>query len=304
VTTVSVPSSQALDLIRPLPPEVNVIVWDGLSEPPSDAARIEFFVGRVDASPPSRETLARLPALRVIQVLAAGVEHWVGVVPEGTTLCSGRGIHGTSTAEVAVGGMIAVLRGFPKFVLDQQRSSWSPISTKGLAGQRLLVVGAGDVGRKVAAAASALDAEPILVARTARVGVHGVTELPRLIPNADIVVVALPLTGATAHLVDASFLSAMPDQALLVNVGRGKVVDTYALLDELRARRLRAFLDVTDLEPLPADHPLWTAPNLFLTPHIGGGALGWETRAYGLVRDQVTRFIAGHPLINQVQVGY
>jgi phosphoglycerate dehydrogenase-like enzyme len=104
--------------------------------------------------------------------------------------------------------------------------------------------------------------------------------------------------------VDAAFLAAMRDSAVLVNIARGAIVETDALLAELQAGRLRAFLDVTDPEPLPADHPLWAAPNLVLTPHIGGGTRGWEARAYRLVREQVLRFVAGEPLENLVENGY
>jgi phosphoglycerate dehydrogenase-like enzyme len=130
------------------------------------------------------------------------------------------------------------------------------------------------------------------------------SEVPELLPEHDVVVVAVPHTPQTHGQVDAQFLAAMPDGALLVNIARGGIVDTDALLAELRAGRLRAFLDVTDPEPLPADHPLWDAPNVMITPHVGGGTRGWQRRAYRLVREQILRWVAGEELTNQVRAGY
>jgi phosphoglycerate dehydrogenase-like enzyme len=114
----------------------------------------------------------------------------------------------------------------------------------------------------------------------------------------------LPHTPRTHHLVDAPFLAAMPDGAMLVNVARGPIVETEALVAELTARRLHAFLDVTDPEPLPQGHPLWSAPNLLLTPHVGGGTRGWQRRAYALARAQLRRYLAGEELLNVVRGGY
>jgi phosphoglycerate dehydrogenase-like enzyme len=232
------------------------------------------------------------------------VEPWLAVVPPGVLLCNGRGVHGASTAELAVAGMLAMVRRLGPYAEQQRVHRWARIDTPGLIGRRVVVVGAGDIGRRVAAVAAALDAEPTLVARTARDGVRGFAELPGLLPVADVVVLAVPHTPDTDRLVDARFLAALPDGALIVNVARGALVDTAALLAELTSGRLHAVLDVTDPEPLPADHPLWDAPNLLLTPHVGGGTTGWQRRAYRLVRDQLLRYVAGEPLLNQVEHGY
>jgi phosphoglycerate dehydrogenase-like enzyme len=168
----------------------------------------------------------------------------------------------------------------------------------------VLLVGAGDIGERIKAAVEAFGADTALVARTAREGVQPITGLAALLPDSHVVVIAVPHTPETHRLVDAAFLAAMPDGALLVNIARGGIVDTDALLAELMSGRLRAFLDVTDPEPLPAEHPLWSAPNLLLTPHVGGGTRGWEDRAYRLVREQVLRLRDGEPLENQVTAGY
>jgi phosphoglycerate dehydrogenase-like enzyme len=304
VTIASVPTPDAVELLGDLPPEIHLVVWDGHSARPDGADGIEFFVGRYGVPPPPPEALAGLPRLRVVQLVSAGVEPWLPLVPPGVQLCNGRGVHGASTAELAVAGMLASLRELPRFERSRQAHRWEPAVTAGLTGRRVLVVGAGDIGRRIAAAAEVFDATTTLVGRTARDGVHGLAELPALLPEHEVVAIAVPHTPDTDRLVDAGFLAAMPDGALLVNIARGAIVDTPALLAELTAGRLHAFLDVTDPEPLPADHPLWDAPNLLLTPHVGGGTRGWERRAYGLVRDQLLRFVSGESLANRVEHGY
>jgi phosphoglycerate dehydrogenase-like enzyme len=304
VRVVSVPTVDAAEYLGPVPDDVQVLVWDGYGDPPAGAKRIEFFVGRYDAPPPQASAFAGLPGLKVIQLLSAGVEPWLPVVPEGVRLHNGRGIHGASTAELAIAGMLAVLRDLPRFERARAAHDWTPALTEGLDGRRVLVLGTGDIGSRVAEVARILDAEVTVVARSARPGVHSVADLPALLPDSEVVVLAVPHTPDTRKLVDAGFLAALPDGALLVNVARGAIVDTDALLAELSAGRLHAFLDVTDPEPLPADHPLWDAPNLILTPHVGGGTRGWQRRAYRLAGDQLRRYLAGEELINAVTDGY
>jgi phosphoglycerate dehydrogenase-like enzyme len=304
MTVASLPTPDALDYVGNLPADIELVVWDGTGDRPSDADRIEFFVGRYDALPPPPAALASLGALRVVQLVSAGVEPWLGIVPRGVQLCNGRGVHGASTAELALAGMLALLRELPRFERSRREHLWDRVISEGLTGRRVLVVGAGDIGTRIAAAARVFDADTTMIARTARDGVRTLAELPDLLPKHDVVAIAVPHTPDTHRLVDAAFLAAMPDGALLVNIARGTIVDTDALLVELQARRLRAFLDVTDPEPLPADHPLWDAPNLLLTPHVGGGTRGWQRRAYALVREQLLRFHAGEPLENRVDAGY
>lgn len=279
-------------------------MWDGTGPPPPGAERIEFFVGRYDTPPPPAAALAGLPSLRVVQLVSAGAERWLPVVPDGVRLYSGRGVHGASTAELAVAGMLALLRQLPRFEEARKAHRWERADVAGLTGQRVLVIGAGDIGSRIAAAVRVFDAEATLVARSPRPGRHAIEEVPVLLPDHQVVALAVPLTPQTHRMVDAAFLAAMPDGALLVNVARGAIVDTGALLAELTARRLQAVLDVTDPEPLPSGHPLWDAPNLLLTPHVGGGTRGWERRAYALVREQLLRFHAGQPLANAVAQGY
>jgi phosphoglycerate dehydrogenase-like enzyme len=248
--------------------------------------------------------LAKLPHLAVVQLLTAGVDRWIEVVPEGVILCNGRGIHGASTAELAVAGLLSIIREMPTFLDRQRARQWQRASSDSLAEKHVLVLGAGDIGDRIAAVARTLDAEVTVIARRARAGVRSMDDLPELLPDADVVVLALPHTNETEGLVDAGFLAALRDRAVLVNIARGPLVDTDALVAELGSGRLRAFLDVTDPEPLPADHPLWGVPGLVLTPHVGGGTTGWGRRGYRLVREQLERYVDGGELINKVEAGY
>ena len=301
--TICLPDDQAKHLVGPTP-DVDVVVWDGTGEPPAGIDQVEFLVGGYGGATMSPEALARMPRLSVIQLLSAGVESWLPVVPPGVVLCNGHGIHGGPTAELAIAGLLAVLRELPRFVEQQRDRVWQATEVHSLDGMRVLVLGAGDIGQRVASVVRLLDAEATLVARHQRPGVEPIAALPELLAQHDVVVVALPLTAETEGLVDAAFLAAMRDGAVLINIARGKIVRTTALVAELQAQRLRAFLDVTEPEPLPVDHPLWTAPGVLITPHVGGGTPGWANRAYRLVREQLSRFVAGEPLRNVVSDGY
>ena len=300
---VCLPDAESVELVGALPDGVDIVTWDGTGSAPDG---VEFWVPTYMFADATRRdaAFAAMPNLRVIQLVSAGAEVWVGHVPPGVVLCDGRGVHGGSTAEWVLTAILSVLREFPRFVRGQDAHRWDPVTADELAGKRVLVVGAGDLGENVATRLQAFDASPTLVGRQARDGVHGVDELPRLLPSADIVVLVVPLTAETRGLADAAFLAAMADGALLVNAARGPVVVTDALVAELSSGRLRAALDVTDPEPPPADHPLWTVPNLLLTPHVGGRVVGFPRRAFRLVREQVLRYAAGEPLINVVHDGY
>jgi phosphoglycerate dehydrogenase-like enzyme len=299
VTVVCLPSEEAVHEVGPLPEAVRTVIWDGSRRTPPG---VEFLVPEYPGG--AKPDLSGMPELKVVQLLSAGVEGWPELVPDGVTLCNGRGVHGGSTAELAVLGLLAVLRRLPHYLRQQEQGVWEPGVGEGLDGKRVLLLGAGDIGEHLRAAVEVFGAEVTTVARRARSGVRTMDELPSLLPSADVVVLALPSTPSTNGLVDAAFLAALPDGAVLVNIARGRLVDTDALVAELQSRRLRAFLDVFDQEPLPEGHPLWTAPNVILTPHVGGGTQGWQRRGYRLVREQVRRFVAGEQLVNVVSEGY
>lgn len=270
---------------------------------PASAAEVELWVPAYDWGV-DLDVPALLPRLRVVQTLTAGVDHIRPHIPEGVRLCNGRGIHDTSTAELALTLILASLRGIPDFVRAAERHEWLYGPRPALADKRVVVVGAGSIGAAIESRLAAFETEVVRVARTARPGVHAVTELPDLLPEADVVVLVIPLTPETRGLVDAGFLARMKPGALLVNVARGGVVDTDALLTALHEGRVLAALDVVEPEPLPADHPLWGAPGLLLSPHVGGASSAMWPRAYRLVREQLERFAAGEPLVNQVTGAY
>jgi phosphoglycerate dehydrogenase-like enzyme len=213
-------------------------------------------------------------------------------------LCNGRGIHNASTAELALTLTLASLRGLPGFVDDQHAHRWSQGFRESLADKTVLIVGYGDIGRDIERRLVPFEVDVLRVARSAKPGVHAWSELADLLPQADVVVLIVPGTSETRGLVDASFLQRMRDGALLVNVARGPVVVTDDLVAALETGRVRAALDVTDPEPLPEDHPLWSAPNVLITPHVGGATPAMWPRAYRLVREQLERFARDEPLVN------
>ncbi|MGH9000213.1 MAG: 2-hydroxyacid dehydrogenase [Acidimicrobiia bacterium] len=239
------------------------------------------------------EVLAQLPRLRLVQTLTAGYEQWLAALPPGVALSNARGAHGGSTAEWVVAVLLALQRDIPRFLRAQDEARWDYHQTGTLAGTRVLVIGAGDVARQLNRRLAAFDAVVTLVGRRARDGVRGADELPRLLAEHDATVLAVPHTADTDGMVDAAFLARMPDGAVLVNAARGPVVRTDALLAELTTGRLRAALDVTDPEPLPAEHPLWQAPGLLLTPHVAGSTAGSRERAFAVVADQLRVFVDG-----------
>ncbi|MEV4659191.1 2-hydroxyacid dehydrogenase [Micromonospora sp. NPDC049301] len=304
-----IPHQAGLDLLGELPPDVTVEVVEHADRLPSAATGVRFWVPPFLAGSDATALLHELPDLAAVQLLSAGADAWAGRMPAGVTLCDARGVHDPSTAEWVVTAILAQLRAFPAFVRAQADRRWAfheVAPTDELTGKRVLIVGAGSIGTAVRDRLAPFEVSFTLVARTARPeqGVHGVDELPRLLPEADVVVVLVPLTDQTRGLIDKEFLAAMPDGALLVNGARGPVARTEALVAELGTGRISAALDVTDPEPLPADSPLWTMPNVLLTPHVAGSVRGLLPRAYRLVGDQVRRFVAGKPLINAVVDGY
>ncbi len=265
---------------------------------PDDISEVQFYVPAYQLQAEQGEVLARMPRLRVVQTLTAGVEHIRDQVPDGVLLCNGRGIHNASTAELALTLTLASLRGLPGFVDDQHAHRWSQGFRESLADKTVLIVGYGDIGRDTERRLLPFEVEVLRVARTARDGVHAWSDLPDLLPRADVVILIVPGTSETRGLVDAAFLGRMKDGALLVNVARGPVVVTDDLVDALGTGRVRAALDVTDPEPLPPDHPLWSAPNVLITPHVGGATPAMWPRAYRLVREQLERFARAEDLVN------
>lgn len=298
-TTVLVADPNTADSLANLH-DVNLLTLGEGNTLPPGAEDAEVYVPGFLADGSAVGVIDKLPKLKLIQLQTAGAEIWLKHVPEGVTLCTARGAHGGSTAEWAIGAIIASLRLFPKFRDDQNRAEWRREYTDELYGKKVLVLGSGDLGSEMQRKLAPFDVTTTMVARSARPGVHGIDEVLNLLPDNNIVILMVPLTEATTHLVDQEFLAAMPDGALLVNAARGPVVDTDALLAELANGRLRAALDVTDPEPLPDGHALFTAPGLLLTPHVAGSVPGASARATAIVRSQLELFAAGKPLNNVV----
>jgi len=286
----------------PVPADLQIVTWAGGGSPPA-LGRVEFYVVPYTFEPLVAEVIRRMTRLQVVQTLTAGVEHLTPYLPAGLTLCNARGVHDASTAELAVALTLSSLRGIPEFVRAQQHAEWAHGERPSLADKTVLVVGYGSIGAAVERRLRPFECDVLRVARRARDGVAGFENLLPLVELADVVVLTVPLTEQTRGLVDAEFLARMRDGAILVNVSRGPVVDTDALVAELSAGRLTAALDVTDPEPPPSGHPLWSVPGLLITPHVGGNTSAFRPRAIRLVIDQLTRFAAGEPLANVVVDG-
>lgn len=305
--TVTIPDDDLMVRLADLRDRLEMVPWDLLDPLPDDVLdRVDVVViGHYWIGAQRWERLATVPNMRCVLLPSAGFEHALPYVPPHVTLCSGRGVHSTGTAELALALMLAAQRGLPDAVVAQHEGRWHNPFGPALADRRVLVVGAGSVASAVVARLRPFEVTITQVARTARQGpdgpVHGIDQLGALLPDADVVVLAVPLDATTEHLLDAPALAAPPDGALVVNVARGRVVDTDALLAELRAGRLRAALDVTDPEPLPPGHPLWSAPNTLITAHQGGNTGATGPRVAALVRRQLVHLLAGEPVENVVE---
>ncbi|MFI1729938.1 2-hydroxyacid dehydrogenase [Streptomyces acidicola] len=297
------------DGIEGLPDGPNYLYWDGDQEFPGDPGECVFYVVPYMKAPAiSQRPLPDMTSVQVVQTLSAGIDHvepGLKHLRPGVRLCNARGVHETSTAELTLTLILASLRGVPDFVRGQERQEWRSGFRPALADKTVLIVGYGSIGAAIEDRLAPFElARVARVARsertTARGPVHPLTELPSLLPEADVVVLSTPLTESTRGLVNAEFLARMKDGALLVNVARGPVVDTEALLAELESGRITAALDVTDPEPLPKGHPLWHAPGVLISPHVGGPTSAFRPRATRLLADQLNRFVNRRPLRNVV----
>jgi phosphoglycerate dehydrogenase-like enzyme len=273
---------------------------------PQSVTEVEFYVPPFLGSSAIAEVMRTMPRLRVVQALTAGVERLRPHLPEGAVLCNARGAHDAVTAEWVVGAMIAALRSFPLFAREQAAGRWNYQHTCELAEKTVLIVGFGSIGAAVERRLAGFEVSVLRVARRPRPeeGVHGLGSLPGLLPRADVVVLLVPFTPETSGMVDAAFLARMKDGALLVNAARGPVVLTSELVAEVSSGRLRAAMDVTDPEPLPPDHPLWTLPGAFVTPHVGASTPVSFRRAARLAREQAEAYLRGEPLRNVISGAY
>jgi phosphoglycerate dehydrogenase-like enzyme len=318
---VGVPKEYDPSFRRFFPEEVEMVAIPEEVDSPID---VDFWI-----VPYMSKTVAQaLPYMRgvkVLQALSAGIDALLAAVPAGAILCDGQGIHDIPVAEWVVGAVLAVLKFWPLYGDIQRSEKWqrrseadelyhsrfpgrrrpvTPVLGDDLMGKHVLIVGYGAIGKAIEERLAAFDVTFTRVSRRAREGVEPIEKLDVLLPDADVAIVIVPLTNATAHMFDAARIARMKQGALLVNAARGPVVETGALVKALEENRICAALDVTDPEPLPEGHPLWTAPNLFLTPHIAGGSPQFLPRAFKLAGEQVARYSKGEPLLNVVTEGY
>lgn len=301
--TVSLPDAVLREYLTPHP-DVTVLEWDFTGNPPQQ--QIDIVV------PPymgGTRVLRNLEAVEstLVQSQSIGYDGVADSLPDGRLFANAAGVHETSTAELVLAMVLASQREFPRLMRNQQDGVWDARPTASLADRRVLIVGYGGVGKAIEQRLIPFETSVTRVAsrrRTDESGViHGIAELPELLPEHDIVVVGVPLSDATRHLIDDAFLADMPDGALLVNVARGPVADTDALVRHTASGRIRAALDVTDPEPLPQDHPLWGTPGVIITPHVGGASSAMRPRMGRLLQRQIDLMLAGEPPVNVVLGG-
>ncbi|KQP84565.1 hypothetical protein ASF35_06665 [Aeromicrobium sp. Leaf291] len=304
----SLPDETTRDLFADLESDgiATLHVWDFAGKPPADvvldlAVRPYQLTGDLSVLDVER--------VKAVQAQSLGYDDAIGNVPDGITWCNAVDVHEAPTAELAVAMTLASLRGLDDFARNATRAEgrWSKDEARpGLLGKRVMLLGVGGIGEQVATRLDGFGVEMVRVASSARDDerghVHGIDEVHDLLADVDVVIVAVPYGDSTHHLVDDAFLSAMRDGALLVNVARGKVADTDALVQHAASGHVRLALDVVDPEPLPDDHPLWTTPGVFIAPHVGGAVATRLERIEPLVREQVRRLVAGESLMNQVDV--
>ncbi|MFI5998398.1 2-hydroxyacid dehydrogenase [Streptomyces sp. NPDC051362] len=293
------------DEIDDLPDCLDYAHWDGRGEFPTEPSLVDFY-----APPITKDTavilrpLPDMSRLQVLQALSAGVDYLLPHLRPEVVLCNARGVHDAGTAELALTLTLASQRGVPEFVRNQALGRWQEGMRPSLFGATVLIVGYGSIGAAIEDRLLPFGCRVKRVANrprwSERGAVHSPSSLQKLLPEADVVILSVPLTKETHHLAGADFLAAMKDGALLVNVARGAVVDTQSLLAELEGGRLRAALDVTEPEPLPEAHPLWTAPGVLITPHAGAFTSAFLPGVKELLAIQLRRFAYGRELRNTI----
>jgi len=298
---VSVPDAGLANLLEDRPDDVEVITWDMTGPPP--VATIDIVVPPYMVGPHVLAQLAFVTA-RLVQSPMLGYDGVAEVLPPGQVYANAASVHETSTAELTLALILASQRGIPDFVRSAERGKWERVWRPSLADRTVLLVGYGGVGKAIEDRLVPFETRVVRVARTARHDhrgeIHAMDELFELLPLADVVVVGVPLNEETTHLIDDSFLSRMQDGSLLVNIARGRVADTEAILAHAQSGRLRFALDVTDPEPLPDGHPLFALSNVLISPHVGGATSAALPRLAKLLRHQIERMQDGEEPLNVV----
>lgn len=289
-----------------LPHRMRYEFWDGTADFPSDPAHVNFYV-----PPPVTDAgivtkpLPHMKALEVLHPLSSGVEQYLPhlpTLPPGLVVCNSQGVHSAATAELAMTLILTSLRNMRGFLEAQMRGQWKFRFSSTLVKKTVLIVGYGSVGSTIEKYLMSFDCEVLRVARRRRNDshktIHATEDLPSLLPRADVVVLSLPHTRETHRLFGPELLERMKDGSLLVNVSRGGVIDTDYMLKIVESGRIAVALDVTDPEPLPDDHPLWTTPGVVITPHTGAFTSSFRPNLINFIGGQLSRYAKGLRLRN------
>ena len=293
--------TQWSDLVAP--PGITLLSPENFPLDSSDLSEIDFYVPLYMGGAKALSYAAQMPNLKVLQMPYAGYDDALAFSRPGLTICNAPKVHVASTAELAVGLAISSRRGFDFFSQKQREGQWQSRVFPSLTDSRIGIIGFGNIGKKIAQNLSGFEVSIAAFTQSGRDGSLTIDQLDSHLPNLDIVILILPLSDSSRHLFNAERLSKMKDGALLINVARGPVVDTDALVKELNSGRIFAALDVTDPEPLLSGHPLWSAKNVQIVPHIGGNSEAFEPRGRVLIESQLKLLAAGKPLEHVVAQG-
>ena len=283
-----------------IPSTLEVCKTNGISPRSEDLEKITFYVPSYMSGSAGLADIPAMTSLKVIQSLNAGVDDVLQILPSGVTLCNAAGVHDASTAELAIGLAIAARRGFKDFFLNQERGVWAHSQYQSLTDSHVAIVGSGNIGRKIGQLLQGFNTKITMFNRTGHDGCEAISALSTLLPEFDVVILIVPLNDQTRNLMNLENMKRMKKGATLINLARGAVVDTTALLQVLHEGHINAALDVTDPEPLPKDHPLWSAPHCIITPHVGGDSEAFIPRGRSLIESQLALYGAGEPLKNIV----
>ncbi|MEJ6761063.1 MAG: 2-hydroxyacid dehydrogenase [Candidatus Planktophila sp.] len=283
-----------------IPASMKHLQSDGFLPSESQLDEVEFYVPSYMGGVKTLEVIPKMKNLKTVHYSQAGYEDILPHIPDGVVLCNASGLHDVSTSELAIGLTIASRRGFAEFMDNQKNGVWQRKRKPALADSHVGIVGYGHIGKRIASLLETFEAKVTGFSRSGNDGAIKISEFDKYLPDLDVIILILPLNETSKNFINAERLKNMKDGATLVNVARGAIVDTDALVAELKTGRITAGLDVTDPEPLPAGHPLWSAPNLIITPHVGGDSAAFEPRARKMVQEQLLRLSENRPLLNQI----
>ena len=283
-----------------LPAGMTHLETDGFVPSASQFDEIEFYVPSYMGGLKTIEIIPKMKNLKVVHYNQAGYEDILPHIPQGVSLSNGTGIHDVSTSELAVGLTIASRRGFAEFMDNQKQGIWKRTTKPALADSHVGIIGYGHIGKRIGSLLEMFETKVTAFTRSGSDGSIKIAEFDAYLPKLDVIILILPLTAESKNFMNAERIKKMKDGATLVNVARGAIVDTDALVAELHTGRITAGLDVTDPEPLPEGHPLWSAPNVIISPHVGGDSGAFQPRARAMVSQQLQLLSENKPLLNQI----